>query len=278
MKGTGAAVLLLAFAVLAWLPKTLLAGTLPDISGTWYAYGDASKRCHISQSGRSVTVTNEGGVTAHGNFVQNNPSRLNTHWGPAAGGQIFGNISNDLQRIDWSNGTYWIRAPGYQPPPVSQVPVSTPRPTPPPERLNVSGRVEGNASSPIYIYGLSLSNGSGRSFHQCVSFRNISNKEATDVDFSFVVTRYSGPVEADFGYVDRGKFTPPVAIDDHCWTGALWPDHVVRLMASETVRVKEVTFADGTTWKPGMPFMRAYGNSGTPLERPVIVEPVTPSP
>jgi hypothetical protein len=87
-----------------------------------------------------------------------------------------------------------------------------------------------------------------------------------------------GPVEVDFGYTDRGKFTPPVAIDDHCWTGSLWPDHVVRLMAIETVRVKEVTFADGSTWKAGMSFVRAYGNGGTPLPRPIVVESVTPSP
>ncbi len=259
MKRARLAFLIICFTVLAWPPKALVAGTLPNISGTWYASGDPSRPCSISQSGTSVTVTNEQGATANGNFVNGNPSRIDTDWGPLAGGHIYGNISNDLQRIDWSNGTYWIRAAGSGGNP------ATPQPTPAPERLNVSSHVEGNESSPIYIYAASLSNGEGRSYQQCVSFRNVSNKEATDVDFSFVVTRYSGAVDADFGYVDRGKFTPPVAIDDHCWTGALWPNRVVRMMATETVRVKAVTFADGTYWKPGMPFVRAYGNGGAPL-------------
>jgi hypothetical protein len=272
MKPTRIAFLILGFAVLAWLPKALLAGTLPNISGTWYAYGDSSKRCYISQSGTSVTVTNEQGNTAQGNFETNNPSRIDTDWGPLAGGQIVGTISNDLQRIDWSNGTYWIRASGSPNNP------ATPQPTPAPERLNVSSNVKGNESSPIYVYRVSLTNGQGRSYEQCVSFRNVSNKEATDVDFSFVVTRYSGNVEADFGHVDSGKFTPPVAIDNHCWTGKLWPDRVVRLMANETVRVKSVTFADGTTWTPGASFLRAYGNAGTALPQPILVNPASASP
>jgi len=291
MRRAGIAFLIMSVAILAALPKTLLAGTLPDISGTWYAYGDMTKRCHISQSGRSVTVTNEQGQTAQGNFVNNDPNRLNTHWGGFAGGQIFGTISSDLRRIDWSNGTYWTRpagsyssssyssgssATGYQV--GSSYTAPTPKPTPAPERLNVSPRVAGNAWSPVYVYGASLTNGSNRTWVQCVSFRNVSNKVATDVDFSVVVTRYSGHVEADFGFVERGKFTPPVRIDDHCWHNALWPDHVVRLMALETVHVKEVTFADGTTWKAGMPFVRAYGNSGTALNSPTIVEAPTPTP
>lgn len=269
----------LALALLPSLPSTLMAGTLPNISGTWYAFGDSSKRCSISQSGLSVTVTNERGNTGRGNFVQNNPSRIDTQWGPFGGGQIFGTISSDLRRIDWSNGTYWTRASGYQPQPQpTATPVPTPQPTPTPERLRVSARVEGNAFSPVYVYGASLTNGYGRTFRQCVSFRNVASKEATGVDLSFVVTRYSGAVEADFGYVDRGKFTPPISIDDHCWTGSLWPDRVVRLMAHETVRVKEVTFADGSTWRPGSPFKRAYENNGTPLSQPVVVEPPSPEP
>ncbi len=45
------------------------AGTLPDISGTWYANGNPAARCTISQSGDSVSLTNEQGATATGSFV-----------------------------------------------------------------------------------------------------------------------------------------------------------------------------------------------------------------
>jgi hypothetical protein len=40
------------------------AGTLPDISGRWYAQGDHSKPCHITQSGYNLTLTNEVGSRA----------------------------------------------------------------------------------------------------------------------------------------------------------------------------------------------------------------------
>lgn len=247
-------------------PSLISAGTLPNITGTWYANGDRSLRCTISQSGTSVTLTNEQGKTARGTFLD--PSTLDTDWGYMGGRHIRGVISQDLRRISWSNGTSWSRGSGsYTPPP------PTPEPTPTPERLNVSVRVENNESSPIYVHVATLKNGYGRSYAQCVSFRNVSTKVATDVDFSFVVTSHSGRVEADFGQVDRGTFTPPVSIDDHCWQGRLWSDRVVRLMARETVLVKRVTFADATTWRPGMPFLRGYANNATPLAHPIEQHP-----
>jgi hypothetical protein len=90
------------------------AGTLPDISGTWYANGNPAAPCHISQSGTSVSLTNEQGRTASGSFVD--PSTLSTDWGLLNGGQITGTVSNDLRTIRWGNGTYWSRrqntAPG----------------------------------------------------------------------------------------------------------------------------------------------------------------------
>lgn len=144
----------------------------------------------------------------------------------------------------------------------------TPEPTPTPPRLNVKVDLE-NRDSPIYIYGARLRNGSaGRTYSQCVSFRNVSNKVATDVDFSFVVKAHSGKVWADFGHVERGRFAPPVNIEDHCWKGPLWPDPVVRSMSRETVRIKQVTFADATTWQPGLHFTRKYADGGTPVEMP----------
>ncbi|MGC1380472.1 MAG: hypothetical protein WA814_05560 [Candidatus Baltobacteraceae bacterium] len=92
------------------------AGTLPDISGTWYAQGSASKRCHISQSGLNVSFTNEIGDHAQGVFTD--PSTLSAKWpdwhnsmnaGPRT--TYIGHISSDLTAIHWSNGTYWTRHP-----------------------------------------------------------------------------------------------------------------------------------------------------------------------
>jgi hypothetical protein len=92
------------------------AGTLPDIEGTWYAQGNASKRCHIQQSGLNVSFTNEIGDHAHGVFKD--PSTLSASWpdwhnsmGAGPRTTYVGHISSDLTVIRWSNGTYWTRHP-----------------------------------------------------------------------------------------------------------------------------------------------------------------------
>jgi hypothetical protein len=92
------------------------AGTLPDITGTWYAQGDASKRCHIHQSGTNVSLTNEIGDKATGTFTD--PSTISASWpdwhnsmGAGPRTTYTGHISHDLMTIHWSNGTYWTRRP-----------------------------------------------------------------------------------------------------------------------------------------------------------------------
>lgn len=54
---------ILAFAGLATLflstPLPTQAGTLPDISGTWYSGGDRSRHCRIEQSGDSLMLRND---------------------------------------------------------------------------------------------------------------------------------------------------------------------------------------------------------------------------
>lgn len=89
------------------------AGTLPDISGRWYAQGEHSKPCHIAQSGSNVTLTNEAGSRATGEFTD--PSTLSTSWPTIPGMNTIsryhyvGHISHDLTTIHWSNGTFWTR-------------------------------------------------------------------------------------------------------------------------------------------------------------------------
>lgn len=96
------------------------AGTLPNISGAWFPNGNPTILCHISQSGTSVSLTNEHGATATGTFTD--PSTISTTRG---GKQITGTISNDVQTITWSDGTYWSRA--SEP----STPEATPAPGPP---------------------------------------------------------------------------------------------------------------------------------------------------
>jgi hypothetical protein len=248
------------------------AGTLPDISGTWYANGSFTKRCHITQSGRSVSLSNEVGATATGSFTD--PSTLSTNWGPFGGGRVTGSISSDLRRITWSNGTFWSRpavAPIVPAPPTPAPATATPKPTPSPVPLRVSVHVPNNDSNPVYVYAASLTNGwQPFTYAQCVSFRNVTAKVATAVDFSFVVTNDNGGVEADFGWADKGTFTPPVNIDDHCFRGGLWAPRVVRAMTHESIRVTQVIFADGTFWKTGMQFSRVYSTSGERLATPQL--------
>ena len=97
---------LMMLAGLAFLPfATATAGTLPNLSGTWYQGGDSSKRCFILQHGNTIQLTNERGEVATGSLLE--PNRLTTNWGPNL--QIEGHISGSQQTIFWSNSTYWTR-------------------------------------------------------------------------------------------------------------------------------------------------------------------------
>ncbi len=117
------------------------AGTLPDISGTWYANGNPAARCTINQSGDSVSLTNEQGATATGSFV--NAGTIATNWSYFGGRNITGTISTDLRKITWSNGTYWSR-------PLAPIATPTPVPTPvpqPPSAVNSQVVCKGAAPS-----------------------------------------------------------------------------------------------------------------------------------
>jgi hypothetical protein len=94
------------------------AGTMPDISGSWYANGNPTAQCRITQSGSSVSLTNEQGATANGSFTD--PSTLSAAWGRK---HLTGTISSDLRTINWSDGEYWSRAS------VPSTPVASPAPS-----------------------------------------------------------------------------------------------------------------------------------------------------
>jgi hypothetical protein len=75
----------------------------PTLTGTWYANGDRSRSCSIMQRRGNLTLQNESGQSATGNF---NGRQITTNW---AGSAISGTIAQGGNRINWDNGTYWVR-------------------------------------------------------------------------------------------------------------------------------------------------------------------------
>ncbi|MBB5330965.1 hypothetical protein [Tunturiibacter gelidoferens] len=76
----------------------------PNLNGNWYPNGNRSLQCSIQQRRGNLTLQNEVGDRATGSF--NGKWSVTTNW---QGTRITGTISRDGTRIDWSNGTYWIR-------------------------------------------------------------------------------------------------------------------------------------------------------------------------
>jgi hypothetical protein len=76
----------------------------PNLNGIWYPQGNRSLQCSIQQRRDVLNLQNEQGARATGSF--DGKRHITTNW---SGTQIGGNISANGNRIDWDNGTYWIR-------------------------------------------------------------------------------------------------------------------------------------------------------------------------
>jgi hypothetical protein len=76
----------------------------PNLNGNWYPNGNRSMQCSIQQRRGNLTLQNESGQRATGSF--NGKWNISTNW---QGTRINGTISRDGNRINWDNGTYWIR-------------------------------------------------------------------------------------------------------------------------------------------------------------------------
>jgi hypothetical protein len=75
-----------------------------NLNGNWYPNGNRSLSCSIQQHRGNLTLQNETGQRATGSF--NGRGHVSTNW---SGARIGGTVSADGNRIDWDNGTYWIR-------------------------------------------------------------------------------------------------------------------------------------------------------------------------
>ena len=83
-------------------------GQAARIAGDWCAQGDKNKRCSITSDGALLTFTNEQGSTSTGHFTNMQQTQFSAdqwHF-------VQGTLSSDGLRIDWTNGTYWMRCGG----------------------------------------------------------------------------------------------------------------------------------------------------------------------
>ena len=74
------------------------------LNGNWYPNGNRSLSCSIQERRGNLQIQNESGDRATGSF--DGRRQITTNW---SGKRITGSVSKDGNRIDWSNGTYWIR-------------------------------------------------------------------------------------------------------------------------------------------------------------------------
>jgi len=75
-----------------------------NLTGNWYPNGNRSMQCSIQQRRGNLTLQNENGQRATGSF--NGKWNISTNW---QGTRINGTVTRDGNRINWDNGTYWIR-------------------------------------------------------------------------------------------------------------------------------------------------------------------------
>jgi hypothetical protein len=88
-------------------PPTNVPMTVPNISGTWYMWGDGDKPCQIIQrqlDGRALFI-NEHCSRAWGT-VQGNQVWI-PDWNSSVSQGLWGTIQGD--RIVWPDGSYWSR-------------------------------------------------------------------------------------------------------------------------------------------------------------------------
>ena len=77
------------------------------LEGTWYLNGDRRKRAEISASRRGLVATNE-----HGQTTRLEITRRGDVYARDWQGGLRGDVRRD--RIEWENGTTWIREPNYR--------------------------------------------------------------------------------------------------------------------------------------------------------------------
>ncbi len=76
----------------------------PTLVGTWCC---GARPCYINQSGNSLTFTNDGGYRS-GGYFEDSRTVIASDWQ----GGLRGKANDDFTRIEWANGTFWVRCGG----------------------------------------------------------------------------------------------------------------------------------------------------------------------
>ena len=82
-----------------------------SLTGTWYAQGSRNQSCSIRQRGNNLQLSNESGDHASGQIT--GKRQLTTSWN---GTSIVGTVTENGNRINWDNGTFWTRIRVYSAP------------------------------------------------------------------------------------------------------------------------------------------------------------------
>jgi hypothetical protein len=82
-----------------------------NLTGIWNPQGNDNQKCSIKQRGNHLELSNESGDQATGQIT--GKRKLTTNWN---GTSIVGTVTADGNRINWDNGTYWMRIRVYSAP------------------------------------------------------------------------------------------------------------------------------------------------------------------
>ena len=77
-----------------------------SVAGIWNPMGMATAFCSIREQGSELKLRNEAGINASGHAGEKR--QLTTDW---SGTRIEGKVTADGNRIDWDNGSFWVRWP-----------------------------------------------------------------------------------------------------------------------------------------------------------------------
>jgi hypothetical protein len=108
-----------------------------------------------------------------------------------------------------------------------------------------------------------IAGGDRGKLQDCISFRDISNKVASSVSMNFSYYDASKQKLFGFNYTYDGTFTPPIHIENKCWTADLPAPALVSATKTYTVSITSVTFSDGSIWTPAVAWTRAYSEDGS---------------
>jgi hypothetical protein len=81
-------------------------GRTPNLGGAWKMGGpyDVGKPCTIIQNGETLTFVNQNGEKSTGK-LKDNTTVIATNWE----GGLEGVLSDSSARINWKNGTWWLK-------------------------------------------------------------------------------------------------------------------------------------------------------------------------